>query len=61
MVDKHGKFEMSNIVSAACSNQELLFIIKPNSANNYFVITQNATASSNALVNTTDFFRAECF
>ncbi len=55
MVDKDGKFEMSKVVSVTLANQGLRFIIKPNPAKNYFVITHDASASSDALVNIIDF------
>ena len=55
MADKDGKFEMSKIVPVTLANQGLRFIIKPNPAKNYFVISHDASAPSDALVNITDF------
>jgi hypothetical protein len=55
MVDKDGKFKMSNVVLVTLANQGLRFSIRPNPAKNYFVITNNASAPSDALVNIIDF------
>jgi len=55
MVDKDGKFEMSNVVLVTLANQGLRFTIKPNPAKNYFVITNDASEALDALVNITDF------
>jgi hypothetical protein len=55
MVDKDGKFEMSNVVLITLVNEGLRFTIRPNPANNYFVITNNTSAQSDALVNIIDF------
>jgi hypothetical protein len=55
MVDKDGKFEMSNVVLITLANQGLRFTIRPNPAKNYFVITYDDSAPLDALVNITDF------
>jgi hypothetical protein len=55
MVDKDGKFEMSNIVLVTLANQGLRFTIKPNPAKNYVVITYDDSAPLDALVTITDF------
>jgi hypothetical protein len=55
MVDKDGKFKMSNVVLITLTNQGLRFTIKPNPATNYFVITCDASAPPDAVVNITDF------
>jgi YD repeat-containing protein len=55
MVDNDGKFKMSNVVLITLVNQELRFTIKPNPAKNYFIITNNTSAQSDALVNIIDF------
>jgi hypothetical protein len=55
MVDNDGKFKMSNVVLVTLANQGLRFTIKPNPAKNYFVITYDESALSDALVTVTDF------
>jgi hypothetical protein len=55
MVDRDGKFEMSNVVLITLANQGLRFTIRPNPAKNYFVITYDDSAPSDAFVTITDF------
>jgi hypothetical protein len=55
MVDKDGKFKLSNVVLVTLANQGLRFTIKPNPTKNYFVITYDDSVPLDALVTISDF------
>ena len=63
MVDKDGKSEVSKVVPLTLANQGQRFTIKPNPANNYFIISQDRAEGTllNALVNITDFMGRTVF